>query len=118
MFLICDFLEKIFSQQTNILHTLTKRWNVDTHHIQTIKKVFAERPVRHLVFEVFVRRANNPHIRVKRFISSHAGELSLLKQAKNFTLNLKRHLADFIKEQRPLGALFKATDPLRLRAGE
>ena len=81
-------------------------------------EVFAERVVRHRLFEVLIRRRNDPDVHLDRLVRADAGDLVVLENAQKLHLGRQRHIADFVQEDRPPLGVFEFTDPVRRGVGK
>src|SRR5690606_11336348 len=85
---------------------------------QAVVQVFAEPPLRDLLFEIPVRRGNYPHIDLDRPRGSKTLDFTLLKHAQHLGLRLRTHVADFVQEDGAAIGLLELADLLLGRAGE
>ena len=91
---------------------------MNSNDIQAIEEIFAKLPLRHLLFEVLVRCANDANVRPNRLISTHARKLAFLQHPQDLALHLEGHFSDFIEKERSVVALLETSDSLAVRAGE
>ena len=117
-FLRGDFLQEILGEQADVLGALAQRRELDADDIQPVEQILAEGLLRDLLFEVLVRRRDDAHIGLQRFVAADAGEFALLQDAQDFALERQRHVADFVEEKRAAVALLEAADARAGRAGE
>ena len=52
---------------------------------------------------------DDPHIDLHRRVAAHAIKLAIRQNAQQTSLDIQRHIANFIQEQRAAVSLFKAT---------
>src|SRR5688500_2890263 len=69
-------------------------------HIKAVIEIAAERTASYLVLEIAVRCRNDTHIDPNRLGSTNRNDLALLQCAQQLDLECRRHLADFIHEER------------------
>ena len=78
-------------------------------HVQAVEQIFTEFPLLHALFQVLVGGGDDPHIDLHRRVTAHAIKLTIRQHAQQTSLDIKRHIANFIQEQRTAVSLFKAT---------
>src|SRR6476620_205491 len=91
---------------------------MNPNHVQAIKEILAELPLRDLLFEVLVRCADDSHIRPNRLVASHPRKLPLLQHAQDLALDLERHFSNLIEKKCTLIALLETPDSLAVRSRE
>ena len=72
VFLICDFLQKIFGKEADVLHALAEWGNMDANHIQAVEQVLAKGFLGDFVFEVFVGCTNDMDVGMKCLVSTYS----------------------------------------------
>ena len=112
------FAEEMLHQQRYIIAPLTQRRQAQTNHVQTVQQVFAKHALFHTFVEILVRCGDDAHVRFHRRLSADAVILAVLQHAQQTHLQIRRHVADFIEEQRAAFGLLKAALSRRLRASE
>ena len=70
------------------------------------------------LLEVLVRRGDDAHVAAHRVVAADAVELAVGEHAQQARLQVERHVADLVEEQRAAVGLLEAAAPRRLRAGE
>ena len=60
------------------------------------------------LFEILVRRCDHAHIDAHRHLAADAIELAFGQHAQQSRLQLRRHVADFVEEQRAAVGLLEA----------
>jgi hypothetical protein len=83
-----------------------------------VEQVLAKAPELDALLEVLVRRRDHPHVAAQRVVPAHAIELAVAQHAQQARLQVERHVADLVEEQRAAIGLLEAAAPRRLRAGE
>ncbi len=63
-------------------------------------------------------RGNDPHIALERVVAAHAVELAVAEHPQQTRLQVERHVADFIEEERAAIGLLEAPATHGLRARE
>ena len=65
-----------------------------------------------------MRGGDDAHVGLDRLVAADAVELAVGQHAQQPRLQVRRHVADLVEEQRAAVGLLEAAAPLRLRAGE
>ena len=118
MLLRRDFLQEIFGQQADVLGALPQRRKLNAHDIEPVEQILAERFFGDFLLEIVVRRRDDAHVGLERFIAADAGEFAFLQHAQDLSLQGQRHVADFVEKQRAAIALLEAAHPRAGGAGE
>ena len=105
-------------QQRHIFTALPKRRQAQANHVQPVVQVLAEQPLLDTLVQILVRCGDDAHIRRQRRMPTDPVELSIRQHAQKTRLQFRRHIADFIEEQRPALCLLKAASPHHRRTGE
>ena len=111
-------LEEVIDQQPDVLAPLAQGRKVHPHHIEPVKQVLAELARGHRLLQRPVRRGDDADVHGNRLVAAHALERAGLQHPQDLGLGRRRHVADFIQEQRALVALLELADALQRRAGE
>ena len=111
-------LQEVARQSRHVFLALTQRRQAQADHVQAVEQVLAEHAVLDAGFQVLVRRGNHAHIRLHGRMAAHTVEMPVGQHTQQSRLQIERHVADFIEEQRAALGLLEATTALRLRAGE
>ena len=74
--------------------------------------------LRDFLFQVAVRRRDQPHVEANRLFAADAIEGFLLQDAQQFGLELERHLADFVEQQTSRRGALEIAAVALLGAGE
>src|SRR5512144_1829495 len=90
----------MFRQKWNVIHALTHRNYLDREYVQTVIKVFPKATSKSFFLQVPVRGGNNADVGLPRAVIPHTLVTLLLQNSKEFALHIRRHLADFVQEQR------------------
>jgi hypothetical protein len=83
-----------------------------------VEQVLAEHAIAHPLLQVLVGGGDDPHIGLERLVAAHAVELAVRQHAQQARLQVERHVADFVQEQRAAIGLLEAAAAHGLRAGE
>lgn len=73
---------------------------IQRQDVEAIVEIFAEKPFLHQLDQVFLRRADHPHIDVHFMILANAAEGAVVEKAQQLGLHARRHLANFIQQHR------------------
>ena len=77
-------------------------------HVQAVVEVLAERALAHARLEVLVRGGDHAHVRLERLVAADAVELAVGEHAQQARLQVRRHVADLVEEQRAALGLLEA----------
>src|SRR5262245_3855662 len=91
---------------------MTQRRHRNRENIEAIPEIFAKGALLNLLTEIPVCCGNNAHIDLNRLRASQPLDLSFLKDSQQLGLQLKRELANFIKENRCLVGQFETANLL------
>ena len=83
-----------------IFHVLAQRRHVNVKHIQPVKQIRAQMPMRHRILRIAIRRGQHAHIHVLLGARSQPAQFPLFQHAQQLGLRADRHLAQFIQQQR------------------
>src|SRR2546421_6187897 len=86
--------------------------------VEAEEEVLAEAPGGDLLLQVRVRRREQSHVRAPRLRRADALELSGLKDAQEFRLEVDGHVRYLVEEERSAVGQLEATDAVGLRVGE
>jgi outer membrane PBP1 activator LpoA protein len=108
----------VHEQLRNVFAPLTQRRHFDANHVEAMEQIFAEQALSHSLFEILMRRCDDAHVDAHRNLSADAIELAFRQHAQQPRLQLRRHVADLVEEQRAAVRLLEAAATLAIRAGE
>ena len=98
----------VIQQLRDVLAPLAQRRHVDADHVQPVQQVLAELALAHALVEILVSRRDHAHVDAHRDLSADAIELALREHAQQPRLQLRRHVADLVEEQRAAVRLLEA----------
>ena len=98
--------------------TLAQRRQAHADDVETVQQVLAEQALPHALLEVLVRGGDDPHVRPLRRVPADAVVLAVRQHAQQPHLQVRRHVADLVQEQRAAVGLLEAAAARRLGAGE
>src|SRR6266513_6230065 len=110
--------EKVACEQRNVLRALAQARQPQANHVQPVKQVLAEGALAHALLQVLVRGGDDAHVRLHLLVAADAVERAVGEHAQEPRLQLCRHVADLVEEQRAALGLLEAPAPLLLRSGE
>ena len=110
--------DEMLDQQRNVFAALAQRRELNSKHIQPVKKIGAEGALFDHFFEIFVSRGNAPEIDLDNLIAADARDLALLQHAQQIGLSLQADIADFVEKYRAAFGDFKFSLLAILRPGE
>ena len=115
---VCVARHEVSSQRGDILRPFAKRRQADRKHAEPVVQVAPERPLVDHRVEVAVGGGNDADVDASGERAAETFELPFLQHAQQLGLELERHVADFVEEERaPVGQLEPA-GPAGHRAGE
>ena len=97
---------------------LAQRRQPQAHDVEAVQQVLAEEALAHALLEILVRRRDDAHVRRERRVAADAVVLAVGEHAQQAHLQVRRHVADLVEEQRAALGLLEAAAAHRLRAGE
>ena len=110
--------EEMPRQQRNVLGALAQARQAQADDVEAMVEVLAERALAHALLEVLVRGGDHPHVDLHLLVAADAIEAAVRQHAQQPRLQLRRHVADLVEEQRAALGLLEAAAALLLRAGE
>ena len=93
--------EKVPDEVRDVLAALAERRDRKGDDVDPVEEVLAEGPFLHLLPEVLVRRADDPHVDGLLGVPADAPDDALLKGAEELDLHRDGGLADLVEEERP-----------------
>src|SRR6476646_3817277 len=91
-------LKEMLSQRTNVFFALTQRRQTETNHIEAEEQIASERSLLHGHLQVPTGRGDNPNIDRDGFAVAMGMKFPFLQGTNQLSLNIQRHLSDFVKE--------------------
>ena len=92
--------QQMISQQRDILSPFGKRWDLQIHHVESVKQIFAELAAGHRLRQVAVGRGDDPHVDLDIAVAAQRTHLTLLQDAQQLHLQRNRHITDLVEKQR------------------
>src|SRR5579864_915252 len=110
--------EEVLRQPRNFFSPLTKRWNVNVDHIETIEKVLAKLSLTDCLFEVAMRGGNDAYVYFDRLIASQPQEFSILEHLEEFGLEPDIHVSNLVEQDGATVCHLELARPVLNRAGK
>ena len=118
-FSFANLARKVFASSGMSSLASAQGWHRNFHNVQPVKKVLPEFSLAYELFEILVRRGDEPHIHANLLVAAHPLERTLLAEhAQQFHLRVRVDLADLVEEQRAAVRLLEAPDSPLDRARE
>ena len=95
------FLEEVLAQQRDVFGALAQRRHAQGDGVDPEVQVLAQLAVAERRIEIDVRRADQPEVDADDAIAADRPVLALLQHAQQLGLQIGRHLADLVEQQRP-----------------
>src|SRR6185369_170489 len=111
-------LQEEARERRDVLVALAQRRQPEANDVEAVEQVFAERAGLYALLEILVRRGDHAHVALHRVVAADAVELAVGEDAQEARLQVERHVADLVEEERAAVGLLKAAAPRRLRTGE
>jgi hypothetical protein len=96
------------AKRRNVFAAVRQARDVDADHVQAVEQVLTEFASLHQGFQVLVRRGDDAHVDLHRHMTAHAVELAVGQNPQQTRLRVRRHVADFIEEQRAAVGLLES----------
>ena len=87
---------------------LAQRRQAQPHDVEPVHQVLAEQSLAHALLEILVRRRDHAHVRLERRMAADAVVLAVGQHAQQPHLQVGRHVADLVQEQRAAFGLLEA----------
>ena len=95
-----DVGEEFFDEDRNIVAAIAQRGQMNVDDVEPVVEIGAEAPALDVVFQIAVRRRHDAHVHRNGFGAADGDRFALLQHAEQLHLGRRRHLADFIEEER------------------
>ena len=99
--------QEVIAQNGNVFLSFAKRRDIDFDHVKPEVKVVAEFTPRHGFIQSAICQRQYPHVNFDGPPPSKLAELAILENVKQFGLETRRHLSDFIQEHAAFVREFK-----------
>ena len=105
-------------ERRDVVLPLAQRRQAHAHDVEAMQEVLAEEPQPHALLEILVRGGDHADIRLLRSVAADAVVLAVGEHAQQAHLQVGRHVADLVQEQRAALGLLEPSAARALRAGE
>src|SRR5208283_5361443 len=113
-----DVPQHVLRQQRYIFLVFAQRRQVNVKHIQPEIQVLAQMPAGHRLLRVLVGCRKYAHVHRRFHLASQPSHLAVLQHAQQLRLRRRRHLPDFVQQQRSAVRQFETANPPLRRARE
>ena len=111
-------LQEVLAEQRDVLGPFAQARQADADDVEAMEEVLAEQSLAHARLEVLVRRGDDAHVRFQGRVPADAVVVAVGEDAQQAGLQLGRHVADLVEEQRAALGLLEASAALGSSAGE
>ena len=111
-------LQEMARQQRHVLDPLAQGRQTQPDHIEAMKEVFAEQSLADPILEILMGGGDDPDIGAHRLMTAHPVVLAIGEHPQQAGLQVLRHVADLVQEQRAALGLFETAAPQLLGTGE
>ena len=105
-------------ERDQVLHALAQRWDADREHVQAVEQVLAEAFLADHAAQIAVGGRDHAHVGLEHTLVADAPEARLLEHAQQAGLELERHVADLVQEQRAALGQFEGAAAVAMGPGE
>src|SRR5258706_3926015 len=110
--------EEMARERGHVLALLAQRRQAKADQVEPVEEVLAEEALLQARLEFLVRGRNHAHVRRERRVAADAIELAVGQHTQQARLQVRRHVADLVEEERAALGLLEAAPAHRLRTGE
>ena len=110
--------DEVVREWSYVLDALPQRRQRDRDDVQAIEEVFAEVPGGDRARQVAVARGDDAGVRGQRLVRAHAVVCPLLQDAQELGLQVERHFADLVEQERAAFGLLESSSAIRDGAGK
>ena len=112
-FRVVQLLQEVLGQQLGVAVALAQRRQRDRKHREAIHQVFAQLAVLHRLPRIAIGGRDDAHARAQLFLAADARVAAGFEHAQQAHLHFRRHLGDFVEEQRAAFGALEAAAVLR-----
>src|SRR5690554_2593640 len=88
-------------EKRDVLASLPKRGQDETHDVESVIKVFPEILLLDDFLQIAVGRSDDAHVHIERFVLAKAAYFTFLKRAEKLRLKANRRFRDLVEEEGP-----------------
>ena len=111
-------VQKNPDQRGNILAPFTKRRQMNADHVKPVVQVFSKSTFANSSFEFLIGRGDHAHVRCYFLVATHPKKGAIRKHPQQPSLQIQRHVTDFVQKQRSARGLLKTPLALALGTGK
>ena len=116
--LLCAALQKVAREHRDVFTPLAQSGQAQADHVQAVEQVFTETTFLDALLQILVGGGNHAHIGFDSAVPTHAVEVPVRQHPQQARLQVKRHVTNFVEEQRTAVGLLEAAPARSLRASE
>ena len=105
-------------EHVNVFAPLAQRRQTQTDDVQAVEQVLAEHAFFHTLFQVLVCGRNHAYIGFDRAVAAHPVKMPVGQHPQQTGLQIKRHVTNFVQEQRAAIGLLEPAPAHGLCTGE
>ena len=110
--------EEMLGQSRHVVEAFAQRRHANLDDLQAIEQVLAKRPFANGLLQRLIRRGDDAHVDLDLVVAADSLERMPFEHAQELRLRARRHLADFVEEDRAVIGRLELADHLLGRAGE
>src|SRR5580704_5571873 len=111
-------LDKMCHQRRDVFAARPQSWQYQGKNIETVVEVTTKFATIHHLYQVAVRRGDEPYVHLMSSSAAQALELLFLQYAQKFGLQCRWNIAHLVQEKRSFVGQLKTADLLRYGSGE
>jgi hypothetical protein len=100
-------LQKVAGQDRDVLASFAQAGQAHADDVQAMKEILAKQPLADPRLEILVRRGNDADLGFQGRMAAHPIIMAVRQHAQQARLQFRRHVADFVQEQRAPSACSK-----------
>src|SRR6185436_21086823 len=104
-------LQEEARQRRDVFLALAQRRQAQADDVEAMEQVLAERARLDPLLEILVRRRDDANVALHRVVAADAIELAVGEDAQQPRLQVERHVADLVEEERAAVGLLEAAAP-------
>ena len=109
-FILIQSGKKMVDQKRDIDLSVPKRRQLNGDNVESVKQIFPEAAFLNFLFQIAMRGGDNADIDLDCFATADRFEFALFQDFQHLHLQIRTHVSDFVKENRPTVGHFKFPD--------
>ena len=105
-------------EERDVARALAQRRDADREDVEPVEEILAEAPGGDGAPQVAIGRGDEPRVDLDRRLAAHAAEAPFLQDTQQPRLQLQRHLADLVEEDRAAVRELEGAAAVAVRPGE